>query len=93
VAKFQKVWNAFGLSYGVLVELDGKPKEDKQTAPILENLNENRIAIVPNRIEDVLKVGGHFNDQRHAKEFFSISENINAEMEGLVTALLPPFLQ
>jgi len=89
VAKFQKVLNAFGFTYGVLVELDGKPETDKQTAPILENLNGNRIAMVPNRVEDFLNVGRHFDDQRHAKEFFSNPDNINAEMEALVAALLP----
>ncbi len=89
VAKFQKVLNAFGFTYGVLVELDGKPETDKQTAPILENLNGNRIAMVPNRVEDFLNVGRHFDDQRHAKEFFSNPDNINADMEALVTALLP----
>lgn len=89
VAKFQKVLNAFSFGYGVLVELDGKPANDKQTAPILENLNGNRIATVSHRLEDLLKVGRHFDDQRHAKEFFSNADNINAEMEAIVTALLP----
>lgn len=90
VAKFQKVLNAFGFSYGVLLELDGKPIDDKQSAPILENLNGNRIATVPSRLEDLLKVGRHFDDQRHAKAFFSNPDNINEEMEALVMKLLPP---
>jgi putative ATP-dependent endonuclease of OLD family len=90
VAKFQKVLNAFGFSYGVLLELDGKPEDDKQSAPILANLSGNRIATVPSRLEDLLNVGRHFDDQRHAKEFFSDPDNINAEMEALVTKLLPP---
>lgn len=90
VSKFQKVLNAFGFGYGVLLELDGKPETDKQSAPIIENLAGNRIAKVPDRLEDLLKVGRHFDDQRHAKEFFSDVNNINAEMEALVTALLPP---
>jgi len=90
VAKFQKVLNAFGFHYGVLLELDGKSEDDKQTAPILENLNGNRIAKVTGRLEDLLGVGRHFDDQRHAKEFFSDPANINADMEALVTMLLPP---
>lgn len=90
VAKFQKVLNAFGFRYGVLVELDGKPENDKQTSPILENLNGNRVAKVSHRLEDFLKVGRHFDDQRHAKEFFANPANISADMEGLVTALFPP---
>lgn len=90
VSKFQKVLNAFGFSYGVLLEMDGKPLDDKQTAPIIENLLGNRLSKVPGRMEDILNVGRHFDDQRHAKEFFSNPENINADMEALVVALLPP---
>lgn len=93
IAKFQKVLNAFGFSYGVLVELDGKPETDKQTSPIFENLKGNRIAKVPKRLEDFLGLSRHFDDQRHAKEFFSDSENISAEMEALVSRLLPPKIQ
>ncbi len=89
VPKFQKVLNAFGFAYSVLFELDGKPEDEKQNAAILENLNGNRIAKVPRRVEDLLKVGRHFDDQRHAKEFFSNPANINADMEKLVDELLP----
>jgi predicted ATP-dependent endonuclease of OLD family len=89
IPKFQKVLNAFGLSYGVLLELDGQPETHKQTAPILENLNGNRCKKVPNRVEDILGVGGHFKDQRHAKEFFSDPTHINEEMENVVKAILP----
>ena len=91
VPKFQKVLNAFGFDYGVLLELDGRPQTDRQTAPILENLNGNRLAIVPGRLEDTLGVGRHFDDQRHAKQFFSDPTNINEAMEGIVRLLLPPF--
>jgi len=83
------VLNAFGLSYGVLLELDGKPEAHTQTAPIIENLNGNRCGKVPRRIEDILGVGRHFDDQRHAKEFFSDPVRINNDMENLVKALLP----
>lgn len=89
IAKFQRILNAFRFSYGVLLELDGKPEADRQTAPILENLNGNRIAKVGTRLEDLLGVGRHFDDLRHAKQFFSDADNINADMEALVTALLP----
>ncbi len=43
-----------------------------------------------NRIEDLLGVGKPFDDQRHAKLFFSDPNNINPAMEGVVTMLLPP---
>ena len=88
IPKFQKVLNAFGLSYGVLLELDGRPETHEQTAPILENLNGNRVAKVPKRVEDILGID-HFEDQYRAKQFFSDPARINKEMEDLVKALLP----
>ena len=90
IPKFQKVLNAFAFDYGVLLELDGKPETDRQTAPILDNLNGNRVAKVSNRLEDALGVGRHFDDQRHAKKFFSEPVNINKAMEDIVRSLLPP---
>lgn len=92
IPKFQKVLNAFGFDYGVLVELDGKPETDGQTAPILSNLNGNRLAKVPKRLEDALGLGRHFDDQRHAKQFFSNPANINEKMENIVRSLLPPIV-
>ena len=92
IPKFQKVLNAFGFDYGVLLELDGKPETDGQTAPILDNLNGNRLAKVPTRLEDTLGLGRHFDDQRHAKQFFSEPANINEEMENIVRSLLPPLV-
>ena len=89
VPKFQKVLNAFGFSYGVLNELDGKPEEDPQNAPIIANLNGNRIQKIPNRLEDLLGLSSHFDGQWHAKEFFANPANINAAMEALVQELLP----
>ena len=90
IPKFQKVMNAFAFDYGVLLELDGKPETDRQTAPILDNLNGNRVAKVSNRLEDALGIGRHFDDQRHAKKFFSEPVNINKAMEDIVRSLLPP---
>ncbi len=89
IPKFQKVLNAFDFDYGVLLELDGKPETDPQTANILKQLGANRVGRVPRRVEDFLNVGRHFDDQRHAKEFFSDPDRINAEFEKLVLDLLP----
>jgi putative ATP-dependent endonuclease of OLD family len=89
IPKFQKVLNAFGLSYGVLLELDGKPEAHPQTVPILQNLQANRCHKVPNRLEDLLGVRKHFDDVHHAKEFFSDPTRINAAMEEAVKAVLP----
>lgn len=90
IPKFQKVLNAFEISYGVLLELDGRGKEHPQTTPILDELGNNRLGEVPNRVEDILGVGRHFDDQRHAKQFFSDANNINQAMEQLTSSLLPP---
>ena len=89
IPKFQKILNAFGLSYGVLLELDGKPETHSQTASILQNLQANRCHRVPNRLEDLLGLGKHFDDVHHAKEFFSDPARINVAMEELVKAILP----
>jgi putative ATP-dependent endonuclease of OLD family len=89
VPKFQKVLNAFGLTYTVLLELDGNPEHEQQNAAILQNLNGNRVEKVPRRMETLLGLGRHFHNQWEAKEFFSNPININAEMERLVAALLP----
>ena len=60
------------------------------THPLI--LARNRIAKVPKRLEDTLGVGRHFDDQRHAKQFFSEPANINEKMENIVRSLLPPFV-
>ena len=38
IPKFQKVLNAFGISYGVLLEMDGNGEDHPQTVPILDEL-------------------------------------------------------
>ena len=90
IPKFQKVLNAFNLDYGVLLELDGHDENHPQSASIIAELNGNRIAKVPNHLEDLLEIGRHFEDQRAAKEFVSEPANINAAMEKLAADLLPP---
>lgn len=92
ITKFQKVLNAFRLPYGVLLELDGKTREEGESKRILENLNGNRVACIPQKLEVLLEIGQHFKDQYHAKQFFSDSSNINSEMENLVCKLLPDSL-
>ena len=89
IPKFQKVLNAFGISYGVLLEMDGNGEDHPQTVPILDELGTNRIAKVPNRFEDLLDLTKHFDNQRHAKEFFSNPNNINHAMEEVVRSLWP----
>lgn len=89
IPKFQKVFNAFDIQYGVLLELDGNGRDHPNNAAIIAVLGLNRIGEVPRRVEDLLEVGRHFDDQRHVKQFFSDQANINTAMEALVTAVLP----
>ena len=72
IPKFQKVLSAFNIDYGVLLEMDGKDDAHNQNAPIIQNIGNGKLARVPNRVEDFIGLGRHFQDQREAKEFFSI---------------------
>lgn len=89
IPKFQRILNAFGLKYSVMLELDGKDDGHPQNAPILAELNGNRVARIPNKLETLLGLGKHFDDQRHARQFFSDPNNINGDMEAMVAQLLP----
>jgi hypothetical protein len=89
IPKFQRILNAFGLQHAVLLELDGKPDDHAQNAPILAELNGNRVARIPNKLETLLGLNRHFEDQREARQFFSDPNNINREMEAVVAALIP----
>lgn len=88
IPKFQKILSAFGLEYGVMFELDGRDVTDKQNKSILDGVQNNRVAAIPNRLEDLVGVGRHFDDQLHAKRFFSNPENINPEFEAMVRSIL-----
>jgi putative ATP-dependent endonuclease of the OLD family len=89
--KFQKILNAFGFSYGVLLELDGRAPAHHENAPILENLNGNRLATLPRTLENTVRLGRqHFRDVLDAKTFFSQPANITEELENAVRQLLPP---
>lgn len=89
IPKFQRILNAFGLQYAVLLELDGKAEDHPQNAAILAELNGNRVARIPNKLESLLGLNRHFEDQREARQFFSDPSNINADMEAVVGQLLP----
>ena len=89
IPKFQRVLSAFEIEYGVLLEMDGEGETHQQIAPILAELGPNRMAKIPNRIEDLLGLQRHFDNQRHAQQFFSDPENINRDMEAVVRNLWP----
>lgn len=90
VPKFQRVLNAFGLRYAVMLEMDGKDDNDDENARIQELLNGNRVSKIPHKLESLAGVvANHFGDQRHTRIFFSNPDNINASMEAMVAQLLP----
>ncbi|MEH6695002.1 MAG: AAA family ATPase [Hyphomonas sp.] len=89
IPKFQKILNAFGLRYSVLLELDGHAEAHDKNAGILGLLNDNRVAKIPGKLEDLLGLDNHFRDVFQAKTFFSDPNNINADCVELITSLLP----
>ena len=90
IPKFQKVLNAFGLQYGVLLEMDGKDDADNQNALIQELAAGNRVSKIPEKLEALAGVdANHFSDQRHTRMFFADPNNINGDVEMMVGQLLP----
>lgn len=90
IPKFQKVLNAFGMTYGVMLEMDDKDDADPENARIQNLLDGNRISKIPGKLEALAGVAAdHFADQRHTRLFFAEPNNINADMEALVAGLLP----
>lgn len=89
IPKFQRILNAFNISYSVLIELDGKPETDTQSAAIISELRGSSTFKLPKRLEDFLGLGRHFADQREAKVYFSDMANVTPDVEDMVVALLP----
>lgn len=90
IPKFQKVLNAFGFDYGVLLEMDGRDDADESNAVILGLAAGKRVARMPEKLETIVGLDRHFDDQRHAQEFFSDNDRITPAFEAVVQALLPP---
>jgi hypothetical protein len=89
IPKFQRILNAFSLNYAVLMEMDGHDDQHRDNAAILDNLGGNRIARMPNKLENLVGHAGHFKDQPQAKKFFSDINNINTALETVLNELLP----
>lgn len=91
VPKFQRILNAFGLKYSVLLEMDGKDENDPENKVILGLLNGNLVGKIPNKLESLTTTSkGHFDDDYEAKEYFSDPHNITADLELVVKQLYPP---
>ncbi len=97
---FTRVMNAFSIAFTVLHDLDiteEMPQPDKDTNKktndsIKELAGESKIVTFPVKLENSLGVDkGHFKDQYEALRFFTDHDNINAELEGIVTELVEKF--
>ena len=88
--KFQKILNAFGVTYGVLLELDGKSEENDKNKRLLDLVGNNRIAKLSDRLEDLLGLDNHFPNIFWTMKYFSDANHITQELQDLVDQLLPP---
>ena len=89
VPKFQRILNAYGLQYGVLLELDGQPEDEGKNREILELVGDNKIGKLPMTLEAAVGLEKHFPDVFYAKTFFANPDNVTAELEECVRSLLP----
>jgi predicted ATP-dependent endonuclease of OLD family len=90
IPKFQKVLNAFGLSYSVLLELDGEPEDAGVNHSILELAGANYVGKIPETLEKTVNLAkDHFKDIFEAKQFFSDPAHVSTDLEMIVTALFP----
>ena len=89
IPKFQKILNAFGMTYSVLLELDGTNEHDGTNGRIINLLKGNAVAKIPERLERLVGRDDHFPNMFYAKVFFSTPENITSDLEAVVSTLLP----
>lgn len=89
IPKFQKILNAFGLRYGVLLELDGQPETEGKNAEIIGLLNGNVVAKIPEKLEILVGRDQHFPDVFFAKTFFSDPDNVTPDLEAAIATLIP----
>lgn len=88
IPKFQKVLNAFGVSYATLLEMDGKPAGEGKNAEILALAGGNRVVQLPKTMEDAAGLANHFKDTHQCVQHFSDPARITAELETKVAELL-----
>lgn len=88
IPKFQKVLNAFGVTYATLLEMDGKPADEKKNAEILALAGGNRVVQLPKKMEDAAGLANHFKDTHQCVQHFSVPAQITAELETKVAELL-----
>ena len=92
---FQRVMNAFQMSYKVLHDVDitdEMPENDRNSNQQINNLiralaGKNAIHTFPVKLEKTIGIDCHLKDQYKANEFFSSVENITPDLEEIVSGL------
>lgn len=88
IPKFQKVLNAFGVSYVTLLEMDGKAEGEGKNAEIIELAGANRVVRLPKTMEDAAGLAKHFKDTHECVQHFLEPERITKDLETVVAELL-----
>ncbi len=88
IPKFQKVLNAFGIGYAVLLEMDGKSGEKGKNAEIIKLAGVvNQVARLPHKMETAAGLADHFKDTFECIRHFSDPARITPQLETVVTEL------
>jgi len=92
---FQRVLNAFAISYTVLHDLDVTADMDKNDVDTHTKTNEaiaglaaaNRVVTFPVKLERSLGFDGHLRDQYRAHQFFQNAENMTDDFRQVVASV------
>lgn len=92
---FQRVMNAFDITYSVLHDTDVLPTTPPQVAETWQRTNtviaelagERPVHRFPHKLETTLGLTYHLKDQYKATQYFSDPANINPDLEGIVAGI------
>jgi predicted ATP-dependent endonuclease of OLD family len=92
---FQRVMNAFDITYSVLHDTDVLPTTPPQMAETWQRTNtviaelagERPVHRFPHKLETTLGLTDHLKDQYKATQYFSDPANINPDLEGIVAGI------
>ncbi len=88
IPKFQRLLNAFGVAYTVLLEMDGKDESDPKNAQIIGLLDGNGLVRIPSNLETIVRhTDRHLGKKYDAKKWFEDSAHITAELKKVVKDL------
>lgn len=92
---FQRVMNAFDMTYSVLHDIDVLPTTPQQLAEtwqkkntaIAELAGARQVHTFPHKLETTLGLVDHIRDQYRATQYFSNPANINEDLERIVSGI------